>query len=320
MRVLVTGATGFIGGALCNALAEAGHTVRVALRRDGPTPAGVTERSVVGDISTSTDWKAALSGVDAVVHAAARVHVLRDAADKASLYMETNAYATRRLAEAAGREAVRRFVYLSSIKVNGEETAGHAYLPSDVPHPRDAYGKSKMHGEIAVLEVARMSGMEAAIVRPPLVYGPGVRANFLRLLRWVDKEWPLPLAAVNNRRSLVSIWNLCDLLVRLLDDPLLPARTWLVSDAEDLSTAELLRRIGVAMERRVRLVPVPPALLRSLATLLGRRAEAARLCGSLTVDISQTREALGWTPPVMVDEALRRTTHWYLSKGRSRVS
>jgi nucleoside-diphosphate-sugar epimerase len=317
MRVLVTGATGFIGGALCAALAEAGHTVRVALRSDGPLPAEVTERVVVGDICVTTDWKTALSGVDAVVHAAARAHVLRDAADNASLYMATNAFATRRLAEAAGCEAVRRFVYVSSIKVNGEETAGHAYTPSDVPHPRDAYGKSKMHGEIAALGAATMTGMEAAIVRAPLVYGPGVRANFLRLLRWVDRERLLPFGAIRNERSLVSVWNLCDLLLRALEHPAAPGRVWMVSDGAEVSTPDLIRTLGRAMGRRVKLISVPVSMLHLAGTLSARRAEVGRLSGSLVVDISATRSELEWTPPVPLLEGLERTVAWYLSQSRS---
>jgi len=313
MHVLVTGSTGFIGPTLCGALADAGHTVRVALRRDGQVPSCVAERVIVGDIAAPTDWATAVTGVDSVIHAAARAHVLGDHAVNAPLYEKVNALATRQLAEAAALAGVRRFVYLSSIKVNGEETGASSFTPFDPPLPRDAYGMSKLHGEQAVFEVSSRTGMQTAVVRPPLVYGPGVRANFLRLLRWVDRGWPLPLGSVHNRRSLVSVWNLCDLLVRLLKDPMTSARAWLVSDSEDVSTADLLLRIGVAMGRRVRLAPVPVAVLQSVAALLGRKAEVTRLCGSLTVDISQTRDILGWSPPVTLDQGLERTVRWYLS-------
>ncbi|MBS0366261.1 MAG: NAD-dependent epimerase/dehydratase family protein [Proteobacteria bacterium] len=320
MRVLVTGATGFVGEALCTALCGAGHTVRAALRRESPLSHSVAERVVVGEIGAATDWKAALRGVDAIMHAAARAHVVRDDPGNARLYTEVNVNGTRHLVKTAAQAAICRFVYVSSIKVNGEETPARSFTPDDAPNPRDIYGISKMLAEEAILETGQRTGMQTAIVRPPLVYGPGVRANFLRLMRWVDKEWPLPLASVRNRRSLVSIWNLCDLLVRLLNDPLPTAGTWLVSDGQDLSTPDLLRRIGTAMDRRVRLLPVPPVALRSAAALLMRKAEAARLCGSLTLDISQTCRALGWSPPMGVDEGLKRTVDWYLSRDRSHES
>jgi UDP-glucose 4-epimerase len=317
MRILITGANGFVGSALCRTLAQSGHVLRAGLRGECSMPEGVAEKAIVGDISTALDWRPSLRGVGAVVHAAARAHVLQDSADSEKLYLETNTHATRQLAEAAAQAGVRRFIYLSSIKVNGEETFGSGYESSDVPNPQDAYGRSKLLGEESVLEVSARTGMQVAIVRPPLVYGPGVRANFLRLMRWVEAGWPLPLGSVNNRRSLVSIWNLCDLLARLLNDPLPSGRAWLVSDSEDLSTPDLISRIGVAMGRNVRLVPVPTRLLQGAATLTGRKAEFARLCGSLTVDISQTRNELGWSPPVTVNESLSRTVRWYLSRSGS---
>jgi UDP-glucose 4-epimerase len=317
-RILVTGATGFVGHALCNVLAQSGRTVRAALRSDRVASSDIVENVVVGDIATTADWARALVGVDSVVHLAARAHVLYDADANSDLYIETNARGTQRLASAAAEAGVRRFVYLSSVKVNGEETTGSAFTSWDDPHPQDAYGRSKWLAERHVMEVAAKTGMEVAIVRSPLVYGPGVRANFLRLMRWVDMGWPLPLGAIENRRSLVNIWNLCDLLVRVLERTAAPGRTWMVSDDDDLSTPELIRRIGRAMGRSVRLLPVPVGILRAVGGLMGRGAEVARLCGSLAVDIEQTRRELGWSPPVTVDEALARTVNWYLSEGRSR--
>jgi len=316
-RVLVTGANGFVGSALCRSLADSGHMVRAALRTDGPLPAGAAQKVIVGDITAAVDWGPVLIGVDAVVHAAARAHILHDSAENAALYLAANLHATARLAEAAARAEVRRFVYLSSIKVNGEETDTRAFGPTDRPNPQDAYGRSKLLAEQALLEISARTGMEVAIVRPPLVYGPGVRANFLRLLRWVDAGWPLPLGRVDNRRSLVSVWNVCSLLVRLLGKGVPSGRVWLVSDGEDLSTPELIRRLGVAMGRRVTLLPVPVALLRGGAALVGKGGEVARLCGSLSLDISQTRTALGWSAPVPTNEALARTAVWY---GRDRNS
>jgi nucleoside-diphosphate-sugar epimerase len=310
-RVLVTGATGFIGGVLCEALARTGYLVRGALRTDRAVPPAVTEKVIVGDINSTTDWTQALEGVDLVIHAAARSHVLRPARGSANLYFETNDRGTQRLANIAAQMGVTRFIYVSSIKVNGEESSARAYTASDEPHPQDDYGVSKWHAEQHVAAAARHGAMQAVIVRPPLVYGPGVRANFLRLLRWVDHAWPLPFGAVRNSRSLINVWNLCDFLLLTLKHPSAPGRTWLVSDAEDLSTPDLIRRIGTAMGRRVRLPSVPVSLLQLSAGLVGRRGELARLCGSLVVDITQVRAQLGWSPCVPVDEAIARTVAWY---------
>jgi nucleoside-diphosphate-sugar epimerase len=315
-RILVTGATGFVGRTLCGVLAQSGHVVRAALRSDRLLPDGVSEKSIVGDIGSTTDWQGALRGVEVVIHLAARAHVINDSRFISDPYYETNTRGTERLANAAAQAGIRRFEYLSSVEVNGEETTGQAFSSHDEPQPRDAYGASKWLAESHVMEVAEKTGMEAVIVRPPLVYGPGVRANFLRLLRWADNEWPLPLGAIKNSRSLVSVWNLCDLLVLLLKHPSAPARTWMVSDGEDLSTPELIGRIAIAMGRRARLLPVPEQVLRFFGALIGRKAELARLCGSLTVTIEETRRELGWSPPIKVDDGLARTISWYLTSGR----
>lgn len=315
-RVLVTGATGFVGRVLCETLALSGYRVRAALRSDRAVPACIAEKALVGEIGGSTDWSAALDDVDLIIHAAARVHVMHDAA--ADLCFETNTNGTRRLATAAAQAGVRRFVFLSSIKVNGEETMGGAYTATDVVRPQDPYGQSKLDGEKFVQEIGASTDMETVIVRPPLVYGPGVKANFLRLMHWVDRERPLPFAAIKNSRSLVSIWNLCELLVLVTQHPAAAGATWMVSDGEDLSTPELMRRLGRAMQRRVRLFSVPVGLLKLGGTLAGRALEVRRLCGSLAVDIAQTRSLLGWSPPVSADESLARTVAWYLAEQRSR--
>lgn len=316
-RVLVTGANGFVGTVLCEALARSGYVVRAAVRTDREVPAWVAEKQVVGDIGTTTDWSQALDGVDYVVHLAARVHVMHDSPASENLYLETNARGTQRLAIAAMRAGVRRFVYLSSIKVNGEESVGRAYSAADPPQPKDAYGVSKWRAEQSLSEVAN-DGLDYAIVRPPLVYGPGVRANFLRLMRWVDKGLPLPLGAVSNRRSLVSVWNLCDLLQRLLAEQVPSGRVWLVSDGEDLSTAGLIRGIARAMNKSIWLPPIPTGLLLAAGKMLGKGEEVLRLCGSMAVDIAATRRDLNWAPPVSVDESLARTVAWYLRDGRRR--
>jgi nucleoside-diphosphate-sugar epimerase len=316
-RVLVTGASGFVGSALCDLLAQSGYTVRAALRSDRSMPACVAEKVSIGDIAAPYNLPEALEDVDSVIHLAARAHILRDSPGNADLYTETNARGTSKLAEAAAVAGVRRFVYLSSIKVNGEATTDHAYTSEDEPRPQDAYGMSKLLGERSLLEVSTRTGMEAAIVRPPLVYGPGVRANFLRLLRWVDSGLPLPLGAIHNKRSLVSVWNLSNLLIALLQSPTVPNRALLVSDAEDLSTRELIERIGLAMDRRVRLLPIPLSILSFCGQLTGRKAEVDRLSGSLVVDITSTCKELGWSPTLSVDESLRRTVEWYREQRRS---
>jgi UDP-glucose 4-epimerase len=314
-RVLVTGATGFVGAHLCPLLQQSGFAVRAALRSSQSVPTGANECVLVGEIDGNTEWTAALSNVDTVIHLAARAHVLNDAAEGPRLCLRTNAHGTRRLAEEAARHRVRRLVYLSSVKVNGEETVGRAYTAEDTPRPQDAYASSKWHGERFLAEVAASSGMQAVVVRAPLVYGSGVHANFLRLLRSIDRQRWLPLGAVRNQRSLVSVWNLCDLVTRAVDHPGATGRVWMVSDGEDLSTPELVVRIARAMGRRPRLLPIPVALLRLAGELLGKRGEIRRLCGSLTVDIVPTRTLLGWTPPLSIDESLARTVRWYCSQG-----
>ena len=309
-RVLLTGATGFVGRALLPELLAAGYVVRAALRSSATGLNDKVESIVVGDIGPQTDWTAALRDVDVVMHAAARAHVLGDDPANENLYIDSNARGSIRLAEAAAESGVGRFIFLSSVKVNGEDSGAGSFRSTDTPAPQDAYGRSKAMAEEGLWRVAR-SGMEVACVRLPLVYGPGVRANFLRLLGWVDRGWPLPLGSVHNRRSLVSTWNLCSLLVRLIEHPNAAGRTWMVSDGEDLSTPELIRRIGSAMNRSVRLLPVPLPLLRAAARLFGKEAEAMRLCGSLAVDIEATRRLLDWQPPLCVDESLIRTVRWY---------
>jgi nucleoside-diphosphate-sugar epimerase len=312
-RVLVTGATGFVGRTLCEELARSGYRVRAALRSPRAMPACVDDLAVVGEFGAATEWDAALDGVDAVVHLAARVHVMNDVPSSRELYMETNVRATEQLAAASLRAGVRNFVFLSSVKVNGEETPAAPFRADDEPHPMDDYAQSKWLAERA-LEAMASASMSFSVVRPPLVYGPGVRANFLRLMQWVDRGIPLPLGAVRNRRSLVSVWNLCNLVRVLLTRGNEPFRTWMVSDGEDLSTPELIRRIARAMDRRARLLSVPVPVLRTLGRSLGKHAEVHRLCSSLEVDITSTRRELDWTPPVTVDEALQRTVRWFVNK------
>jgi nucleoside-diphosphate-sugar epimerase len=315
-RVLLTGANGFVGRSLCAALGQSGYEVRAAVRSADVVVPGAAQTVWVGDISGQTQWQHALDGVDFVIHAAARAHQVTDPKRNSGLYTSTNTEGTACLARAAAAAGVQRLVFLSTVKVNGEENDAHAYTATDEPRPQDVYGMSKWLAEKAVNEVCAQSNLQAAIVRSPLIYGPGVRANFLRLMRWTDAQRPLPLGSVHNRRSLISIWNLCDLLINILANPAAGNRTWMASDAYDLSTPELVRRLAAAMRRRTHLLPIPVVLLRALGSITGRSREVSRLCGSLAVDVTETRSALGWTPPVSVDEGLSRTVAWYLSEAR----
>lgn len=315
LRVLVTGADGFVGRHLQRALVQRGVEYRATVRAEG-IPAD-SRRYAVGDIGPQTDWRAALAGIDVVIHLAARAHVLREtAADPRAEFMRVNAEGTGALVTAAVAAGVQRFIYASSIGVLGN-TSGHAPFTSDcAPRPHDAYSESKLAGERAARSAA--ARLEVVVLRLPLIYGPGVGGNFLRLLRWVDMGWPLPLAGVENVRSFLSVWNLCDLMMHVLKNPVAGGRSWLVSDGEDLSTPELVRRIAGFMQRKARLARVPVSLLQVLGRLTGQHAQITKLYASLAVDITQTCGELGWSPPVSVEEALGRTVSWYLSEGRRR--
>jgi len=280
--------------------------------------AGHCEQVVVGDIDQQTNWVSAIKDVECVVHMAGRVHVMNPTADDHRRFHEVNALGTERLALVAAEQGVRRFVFLSSVKVNGEVTYGKPYTRSDAAAPIDDYGNSKLQAEQILFEIARKSNMEVVVIRPPLVYGPGVRANFLRLLSWVHKGIPLPLGAIRNARSLVSVWNLCDLIKCVVEAPELTSSVLMVSDGMDLSTPELIRRLAVAMGRSPRLVAIPVSVLKLAGAVTGKSAEVARLCGSLTVDITETKRQLGWTPPVSIDEGLARTVRWYLDEVKTR--
>jgi nucleoside-diphosphate-sugar epimerase len=314
-RILLTGATGFVGRHLCATLAGAPYVLRAALHIPGAAPDGAVESVVVGTIDGGTDWSTALRDTDIVIHAAARAHRPDDTA--VERYLEVNARGTQRLVAAAARAGVMRFIYLSSVKVNGQGRADRPYRADDAPHPEDVYANSKWLGERYLWEVSGSSTMQAVVVRAPLVYGPGVKGNFLRLLRWVDEARLLPLGGVQNRRSLVSVWTLCNLLIHVVEHPAAVNRTWMVSDGEDLSAPDLVRRLAHALDRPARLLNVSPPLLRLAGNLLGRGADVRRLCDSLTVDIAPTRELLGWSPSLPVDEALIRTASWYRTTGRA---
>lgn len=314
MKVLITGASGFIGSAALRHLQAEGLEVRPVFRNAASAQAAGWDSpenaAFVPSLSAESDWSAALMGVDTVLHCAARAHIMRDEAlDPLAEYRRINVEGTLRLAEQAAAAGVRRLVFLSSIKVNGEGTAlGQAYQADSAPAPQDAYGLSKAEAEAGLRAIAARTGMELVIIRPPLVYGPGVKGNFASMLHWMNRGVPLPLAAASrNRRSLVALDNLLDFIALCLKHPKAAGQTFLISDGDDCSTAELLRSIARAQGRRARLLWLPVGLLQLAANLLGKGAVAQRLLGSLQVDIAKNRKLLGWTPPIGLGEGLRRT-------------
>ncbi|WP_255368480.1 SDR family oxidoreductase [Polaromonas sp. OV174] len=303
----MTGANGFVGKPLCAELFRHGHAVRVA-SRSAHAQLYDFEQKIVGSIGPETEWSAALSDLDIVIHLAARVHVMNDPAiDPLAEFRKVNVAGTLNLARQAAAMGVKRLVFLSSVKVNGEYTLpGHAFTESDLPAPQDAYGISKHEAELGLRKISAETGMEVVIIRPPLVYGRGVRANFAALMRAVQQGWPLPLGAVHNQRSLVALDNLVDFIVTCSTHPRAANQTFLVSDGHDLSTTELVRGLADATGMSARLLPVPFRVLEAGAAFLGKRGAVQRLCGNLQVDISRARCLLGWVPPVSVDEGLRR--------------
>ncbi len=313
-NIAVTGATGFVGRTLlkrCVALAppdRPGSGV-LAIARQSPTNKVVGARYAQVCIwSDNTDWQTVLADTDVLVHAAARVHVMADtAADPLAEFRRVNVLATLHLAREAATAGVKRFVFISSVKVNGEMTPpGQPFTADDIPAPLDPYGVSKMEAEQGLRQMATETGMEVVIIRPPLVYGPGVKANFAALLRAVQRGWPLPLGAIHNQRSLVALDNLVDFIVTCMTHPKAANQTFLVSDGQDLSTTELVRGMARAAGVSARLLPVPVWALQAGAALLGKGDAVQRLCGNLQVDISKARQLLGWVPPVSVDEGLSR--------------
>jgi nucleoside-diphosphate-sugar epimerase len=321
--VLVTGANGMVGRALCSALRARGSRVRAALRQAYRFPGSggaILDSVVIGEIGPETSWRAALQGVGCVVHLAARVHVMREtAADPLAEYRRVNTSGTERLARMAAEAAVKRFVFVSTVKVNGEKSpptslsqgGSRPFSEADSPNPQDAYGISKWEAEQALARVASGTGLEVVILRPPLVYGPGVKGNFLSLLNALYRAVPLPLGSVKNRRSLIYLGNLVDAIALCVSHPQAAGQTFLVSDGEDLSTSELIRRVADALGRPARLLPLPPALLKLAGSVTGKSGGVARLTESLRVDNSKIRAELKWSPPYSMEEGLRETAAWF---------
>ncbi|MGQ0663073.1 MAG: NAD-dependent epimerase/dehydratase family protein [Pseudomonadota bacterium] len=309
-RVLVTGANGFIGRALCRQLAADGYEV-VAATRASPAETLAGRPFVAGEIGPDTEWRVGLDNVWAVIHLAARVHIGRDAAaDPLVEFRRVNAAGTRRLADSAAACGVKRFVFVSTAKVLGEESP-RPFGDDDKPAPQGPYAVSKWEAERALAEISGRTGLAVTVVRPPLVYGPGVGANFLDLLRLCDTPWPLPLGGIDNRRSLLYLGNLVSALARSLGTDKAVGRTWLIGDGEDLSTSELVKRLREALGRPARLFAAPAASLRLAGAIAGRGEAAWRLTGSLALDPSSWCATLAWTPPFSVREGLDATAAWY---------
>lgn len=326
MKALVTGASGFVGSATCAWFVAQGMEVVGAVRQLPARPLAGVDYRIVGELDADTDWRASLAGVEGIIHCAARVHVMRDTADDPlAAFRSTNVAGTERLARQAAAAGVKRMVFISSIKVNGEETAPASPLPrgervsfreDDAPAPQDPYGQTKWEAEAMLAQVAQETGLDVVIVRPPLVYGPGVKGNLARLLGWVERGVPLPLAGIRNARSLIGIDNLTSALQTCLTHPAAAGRTYLVRDGEDVSTPELVRWLGRHLGKPARLFALPTPLLESLGGLTGRRTDVQRLTGSLTVDDSRIRRELDWMPPYTLDEGLAQMARVWLEKTR----
>lgn len=316
-RLLVTGSSGFVGRHLIQQLqGSTDLQVRALVRRLPDVSASDVEYVVLPDFSAVSPEHPAVQGVDVVVHLASRVHVMNDTeVDPLAAFRQVNVGHTLALARSAASAGARRFVFVSSVKVNGEQTApGRPFRETDPSAPVDPYGISKMEAEEALKALALETGLEVVIVRPVLVYGPGVKANFESMMKWLVKRVPLPFGAISNQRSLVALDNLVSLILTCTTHPAASNQTFLASDGDDVSTTELLRKLATALDAPARLIPVPQWVLACGATLLGKKALSQRLCGSLQVDITKAREVLGWHPPLTLEQGLEVTAQHYFSE------
>jgi len=320
MKVAVTGANGFIGTALTHKLCEKGYDVRgiVRSKERSLNRNSRLEIFAVGEINSDTNWNDALKGIDVVIHLASRVHKLNDASiNPLAEYRRVNTDGTQRLAEISARAGVKRLIFISTIKVNGEKTAGDAFTENHLAHPQDPYAISKWEAEQALHNISDATGLEIVILRLPLVYGQGVKANFLRLLDMVNKNIPLPLSMVNNKRSMIYIGNLVDAIIRCIEHPDAVNKTFLVSDGQDVSTPELIRMIAGAMGKKAKLFPCPLSLLKMIGKVAGKSDEIERLTGSLQIDTAKIRRELSWTPPFTMEQGLRKTADWFMSNEKN---
>ena len=319
MKILITGATGFIGTQLSETLAKSGHEVRNTARSFALN-SSTTREVITCDLESAGNLDHLTTGCDAIVHLAGRAHVMSDdPATSELLYLSANVNVTKNLVQSASRTGVKRMILMSSVKVNGESTTiDSPFTSHDTPNPQDPYGRSKTQAEQALWDVASTSGLEGVVIRPPLVYGPGVRANFASLIGIVNRGIPLPLGSIHNKRSFVSIDNLIDCIATALQSSNAAGQTFLVSDGQDLSTPELIRSIASALHKSPTLFPFPPVLLKLAATSAGKRSAYDRLCGSLTVDIALTKQKLSWTPPFTIQDSLQRTVDAFIQSRDSR--
>jgi nucleoside-diphosphate-sugar epimerase len=314
-KILITGATGFVGRALFKNLnSKKNFLVHLSARTNQEKLFQGAKTFNIAEIDFNTNWKDALDGVDCIVHCAARAHMTeKKQTDSLNAYRRINVDGTRNLAKQAATIGIKRFIFLSSIKVNGEETvASKSFKYNDISQPEDAYGISKWEAERALLEISKQTGLEVVIIRPPLVYGEGVKGNFLRLLDIVYKQMPLPFAKINNLRSFIGLDNLIDLIICCIDHPKAAGKTFLVSDGEDLSTPDLIIKLSKFMDKSPRLFQVPQLIIQLISRLVGKSLEIKRLLGSLRVDNSYTCEILEWSPVLTLDESLEKTVRWYL--------
>ncbi len=318
MKILITGSNGFVGLPLSQHLTAAGHQIIGAVRSHDSLSLvnSHIQLKAIGDIDEITDWQDCLGGVECIIHLANLAHVMNEqSSNPLALYRKVNSEGTINLARQAVAAGVKRFIFISSIKVNGESTLhGQAFTPKDQHIPVDPYGLSKYEAELGLKLIAEQTGLEVVVIRPPLIYGPGVKANFLKMMRWVEKGFPLPLGAIQNHRSMLGLDNLINFIELCLTHPNAAGQTFLVSDDHDVSTTELLKEIATAMHRPPRLLSIPQFLIEMLLILFGQRHISERLCGSLQLDISFAKTCLSWKPPHTFKDQLSKTVLDYLSR------
>ncbi|MEH6445871.1 MAG: SDR family oxidoreductase [Oceanospirillaceae bacterium] len=316
--IFITGASGFVGKSLVDNLKRKNIEHKVGLRNSAVSISSTEKEFVIGDISETTDWSFALHKVEVVIHLAARVHVMDDKRNSLTEFRNVNTYATLKLAKQAVQAGVKRFIFISSVKVNGEMTTlNRAFTPDDQYIPDDPYGLSKYEAEQGLLLLAKETDMEVVIIRPPLVYGPGVRANFASMMKWINRGVPLPLGAINNHRSLIALDNLVSFIIHCIDHPKAANEVFLISDTHDVSTTELLQKVAKAFDKKVWLIPMPVSLMTYFARLIGKGDISSRLFASLQIDSSKACELLDWKPVITMDQQLKKSADAYLNNEKT---